>query len=173
MPRLRGYLWKEGHQRKNWKKRWFLLDEGHLRYYEKKSSLEPIASITVTGAEVVSVQRPRRRHAFRLNTSPQEDGHSKYILAGETEKDSLEWIKALLDEGCKGNMMAITLLPRAGLVGSAKRRQFGKRLSAVFLSSSDLLDTSQPEENVEFEVCPCPDAVDHRSSPRRGRDAAP
>ena len=149
MPGARGYLWKEGHQRKNWKKRWFLLDEGHLRYYEKKSSLEPIASITVTGAEVVSVQRPRRRHAFRLNTSPQEDGHSKYILAGETEKDSLEWIKALLDEGCKGNMMSIALLPRHG---RRSQRQFGKRLSAVFLSSSELIDTSQPEETVDFEV---------------------
>ena len=151
MPGARGYLWKEGHQRKNWKKRWFLLDEGHLRYYEKKSSLEPIASITVTGAEVVSVQRPRRRHAFRLNTSPQEDGHSKYILAGETEKDSLEWIKALLDEGCKGNMMSIALLPRHG---RRSQRQFGKRLSAVFLSSSELIDTSQPEETVDFEVRP-------------------
>eukprot|EP00966_Prymnesium_polylepis_P272640 6299020-Prymnesium_polylepis.1 len=72
----RGFLYKEGHRRKNWKWRWFLLDEGHLRYYEDESSLEPIASITVTGAEVVSCRNARRRHAFRLNTSPQADGHS-------------------------------------------------------------------------------------------------
>jgi hypothetical protein len=29
----------------------------------------------------------------------QEDGHSKYIIAGASERESIEWIKAMLEEG--------------------------------------------------------------------------
>lgn len=33
---LQGYLTKQGHRVKNWKRRWFSLEGGVLRYYDSK-----------------------------------------------------------------------------------------------------------------------------------------
>ena len=58
MPK-EGFLFKEGHLRKNFKKRWFVLDEGHLKYFEAPDALEPIATLVITGAEITSCKVPR------------------------------------------------------------------------------------------------------------------
>ena len=41
----------------------------------------------------------RGKHAFRLNVTKQEDGRYKYVLAGETEDDALDWLKHLVKHG--------------------------------------------------------------------------
>jgi hypothetical protein len=42
IPRMKmGYIRKQGHKRKNWKKRFFVLDNGVLTYYEKDSKEVP------------------------------------------------------------------------------------------------------------------------------------
>ena len=69
---LSGYLWKEGHMRKNWKRRWFVLDNQQLRYYTAPDALEPIATIMVSGSVVETCKNARSgRHAFRLSTAQQ------------------------------------------------------------------------------------------------------
>ena len=90
--------------------------QGQLRYYTSHRALEPIATVVVSGAALVNLKKPRAgRYAFRLNCVEQEvcspcaapggvrynnttgwwppqDGHSKYVLAGESEEESFEWV---------------------------------------------------------------------------------
>ena len=142
---LSGCLHKEGHKRKSWKLRWFVLEEGHLRYYTNKQSFEPIATICLQGAELTSCKHARReRHAFRLNTGLQADGHSKYILAGANEVESLQWVKALLSQGAGGDPMSISLIPKQGLL---RRRTFGHRVRAAFFGTPAADDSAADDED--------------------------
>ena len=137
MPK-EGFLFKEGHLRKNFKKRWFVLDEGHLKYFEARGALEPIATLVITGAEITSCKVPRPvYYAFRVNTTQQADGHNKYIVAGDSEKESLDWVKALIEEGAKGDILSISVQPK-----QTKRADFRTRIASTFSlgSSKRLLD---------------------------------
>eukprot|EP00316_Scyphosphaera_apsteinii_P012261 CAMPEP_0119320724 /NCGR_PEP_ID=MMETSP1333-20130426/53224_1 /TAXON_ID=418940 /ORGANISM="Scyphosphaera apsteinii, Strain RCC1455" /LENGTH=409 /DNA_ID=CAMNT_0007327501 /DNA_START=9 /DNA_END=1234 /DNA_ORIENTATION=+ len=147
MPPPAGWLWKEGHKWKTWKQRWFVLEEGHLRYYHSPEALEPIATIIITGAEILSCRNPRPgKYAFRLNTVKQEDGYVesswriKYIMAGESEKESLNWIKALMSEGAGGELLSISVLPK-----NVKRPGMSHMLQvsfSMFLNGKRNSDTS-------------------------------
>ena len=45
-----GYLWLERTTfSRGWRKCWFVLDEGHLRYFDHADDLEPLATIDVHG----------------------------------------------------------------------------------------------------------------------------
>ena len=70
-------------------------------------------SCSVRGVEATAVGKARvGKHAFRINVTRQADGRYKYVLAGETEQDSLNWLKALIEEGCSANLSRIRVRAR-------------------------------------------------------------
>ena len=70
--------------------------QGHLRYFHSPEELEPIATIDMASADVANVKRLRAgKYAFRVNALKQSDSHRKYILAGESIADTIDWIHAL------------------------------------------------------------------------------
>jgi hypothetical protein len=110
-----GWLYLEDMNKINvWHLRYFVLDEGHLRYFTKEEDLDPLSTINVRGHQVGPVGKARiGKHAFRINVMKQADGRYKYVLAGETEADSLTWLKALVEQG---------LTPAGGSVDKIKVR---------------------------------------------------
>lgn len=79
VPGTTGWLYLEDVVKHNkWVERFFVLDEGHLRYFLNDSDLDPVATINVRGIEATSVARARvGKHAFRLNVTRQADGRYK------------------------------------------------------------------------------------------------
>ena len=95
-----GWLHLEALKRKEWTQRFFVLDEGYLRYFVTDEDLDPVATINVRGIEAKAVGQARAgKYAFRLNVTKQEDGRYKYVLAGDTEAESKQWLKWLAEEG--------------------------------------------------------------------------
>ena len=159
-PREGGYLWKEGHNRKNWKRRWFVLEEQQLRYYATPDALEPIGTVALQGSSVVTCKHARQgKFAFRLAVEKTADGnsHDKYILAGDSEAESLHWAKSLIDEGASGDLKALSVAPkpakRAGFLsffgGKSKAGNDGGRDSkatGAALAAGDEDDEGSGEE---------------------------
>ena len=118
MPPARkaGWLWKEGHKVKSWKRRWCILDNGVLFYFEaaEASNAKPKGTIPLRGALLRDPKTPRGRRpslsgpvlgaVWRIETavSSSSSVHKKYIFAcaadservSETESCS-EWKAAL------------------------------------------------------------------------------
>ena len=95
-----GWLYLESLKRREWNSRFFVLDEGYLRYFTSDDDLDPIATINVKGIEAKAVGAARiGKYAFRLNVTKQEDGRYKYVLAGENESESRQWLDWLSEEG--------------------------------------------------------------------------
>ncbi|KAI6652728.1 Dual adapter for phosphotyrosine and 3-phosphotyrosine and 3-phosphoinositide [Oopsacas minuta] len=93
-----GYLIKRGHVRKNWKRRWFVLDKNILNYYEMKPNLndnpnpKPKGIIDLSEtiqftAEDHSVKQP---YCFAIHVSKKI-----YLISAETEIDYKSWVEAL------------------------------------------------------------------------------
>lgn len=104
-----GWLYLEAQKRKDWTSRFFVLDEGYLRYFISDDDLDPVATINVKGIEAKGVGQSRvGKYAFRLNVTKQSDGRYKYVLAGETESESKQWLTWLAEEGVSVPSMKLT-----------------------------------------------------------------
>lgn len=106
-----GWLWKEGHRIKSWKRRWGVLQSGRLRYFatdrldgtsaSSPRSLEPLGVIFLRGACLVEPKSARlsveRGPAWRINTSADTSTlhHPKYVMAGESFLDTQAWRAAI------------------------------------------------------------------------------
>ena len=119
MEEHEGYLYLEDAEPdkkgvRGWKQHWFVLDEGYLRYFHKEGDLEPLAAVPCRGFVAKSVGKARvGKHAFRLDTTKQEDGRYKYVLAGDDEDDSLTWLEFLREHGASVNISKIRVRARA------------------------------------------------------------
>jgi len=100
-----GWLIKEGHWRRTWKSRWFVLTSNYLYYYETDDIgdrrcgtwVEPIRRINLLGASVSPVKRNRSQcaYAFRLDTPCDEHAHAYKLGSPTSPKDSDEWTRSL------------------------------------------------------------------------------
>ncbi|CAH9074063.1 unnamed protein product [Cuscuta epithymum] len=97
-PERAGWLTKQGQHIKTWRRRWFVLKQGKLLWFEDNLSASrhdgiprgvvPVAKcLTVKGAEDV-LQKPL---AFELSIGNEEP---MYLLA-DTEKEKEEWINSI------------------------------------------------------------------------------
>ena len=61
-PKRMGFLWKEGHKVRSWKRRYFVLDGGHLDYYESEyTHTAALGTIALRGARMLDPKTPRNR----------------------------------------------------------------------------------------------------------------
>ena len=117
-----GFLMKRGGSRKNWKKRWFVLKNGDISFFESNSDKEPKGSFHLLGcqiqdvdtdeifpefekenrsaAPVSDVDEKTKHLAFQIFAS---DGsimfrnHQQLCLYAETVEEKNEWIQAVSD----------------------------------------------------------------------------
>ncbi|CAN9499733.1 unnamed protein product [Ophioblennius macclurei] len=95
-----GYLVKQGHRRKNWKVRKFILrdDPAYIHYYDPTKEDDPLGSVHLRGAVVTAVDfMPEAKkcdidgNLFEIITSDE----THYFLQAATAEERKEWIKAI------------------------------------------------------------------------------
>lgn len=91
-----GYLTKEGHIVKNWKKRWFVLKGVDLYYFENKSAVKLKGLINLTDVVIMSATI-KGISDFGISIIPSKAGSDskEYLLYAETKKSADSWIKIL------------------------------------------------------------------------------
>ena len=95
-----GFLWKEGHKRKTWKKRYCVvwprdyeargMDAPVLFYFEdNESGGKPKGTISLANIKcrVPKSKRKDFEHAFRVDVMGAAEGHNKFIWAPETDEE--------------------------------------------------------------------------------------
>eukprot|EP01104_Vermistella_antarctica_P011392 TRINITY_DN3174_c0_g1_i2.p1 TRINITY_DN3174_c0_g1~~TRINITY_DN3174_c0_g1_i2.p1 ORF type:complete len:1492 (-),score=397.22 TRINITY_DN3174_c0_g1_i2:2283-6758(-) len=102
-PEREGYLMKQGGNRKNWKKRWFMLKAGRLFYFKSAQESEPLGIISLVEATVVApqskghnVSQERHPTEFKIVTRTRV-----YFLRADDKIDMFDWIRAV--ESSKGD----------------------------------------------------------------------
>jgi protein-tyrosine phosphatase len=88
-----GFLVKQGHKVKNWKRRWFVLHADTLSYYKSPKEIKPLGIIKVD--EVFSVSDEDKEIDGLHNLFWVRTHWTNYLLSAENERDKEEWIEAI------------------------------------------------------------------------------
>lgn len=110
-PDREGWLWKQGGRYKSWKRRWFILNDNCLYYFEFTTDKEPRGIIPLENIRVREVSTERNKpHCFELYSAGNEvikacktdsegkvvEGkHTVYRMSASTEEEREEWIKCI------------------------------------------------------------------------------
>ncbi|KAL6060047.1 Serine/threonine-protein kinase pakC [Balamuthia mandrillaris] len=91
-PDKSAMLCKRGHVRKNWKDRWFVLQEDYLFYFKNQKEPKPIAGIPLRRCSVIPTTRVNKPFAFELN-APLMD--KIFYVTTHSKEEMEEWIDAI------------------------------------------------------------------------------
>nr|XP_034184544.1 cytohesin-1 isoform X3 [Osmia lignaria] len=110
-PDKEGWLWKQaGGRYKSWKRRWFILNDNCLYYFEYTTDKEPRGIIPLENIQVREVQDRHKPHCFELYAAGSEfikacktdsegkvvEGkHTVYRMSAATDEEKEEWIKCV------------------------------------------------------------------------------
>ncbi|XP_041941409.1 cytohesin-3-like isoform X2 [Alosa sapidissima] len=128
-PDREGWLLKEGGRVKTWKRRWFILTDSCLYYFQYTADKEPKGIIPLENLCVDEVEDPHKQFCLELS-SPQgkkikackteTDGkvvmgkHQSYRISASTAEERDEWIKSI--------RASITKDPFYDLVSARKKK---------------------------------------------------
>ncbi|XP_054886221.1 pleckstrin [Poeciliopsis prolifica] len=95
-----GCLLKQGHRRKNWKVRKFILrdDPAYMHYYDPSKGDDPLGSIHLRGAVVTAVEYVPDAKKYDIDGNLFEiitSDETHYFLQAATSEERKEWIKAI------------------------------------------------------------------------------
>lgn len=100
-----GWLWKRGQRRKNWKKRWHVIDpkDKCLRYFKDQATSEELGSVNLVGAVILDPLACKEQlgveaDKFGDNASfgIKEAGTDRlFFVSDESVKSRAEWIRML------------------------------------------------------------------------------
>ncbi|KAF2078166.1 hypothetical protein CYY_000550 [Polysphondylium violaceum] len=91
-----GFLIKEGHVIRSWRKRYFVLKEGIIYYFRHQSDPEPAGMIPVIGSLIKRFGETERRFAFQIIPS-KKDVFPIFSIQALDEQECNEWINAIED----------------------------------------------------------------------------
>ncbi|RZF37896.1 hypothetical protein LSTR_LSTR009996 [Laodelphax striatellus] len=112
-PDKEGWLWKQGGRYKSWKRRWFILNDNCLYYFEYTTDKEPRGIIPLENIEVreAADRHTSKPHCFELYAAAGTDfikacktdsegkvvegKHTVYRMSAATSEEKDEWIKCL------------------------------------------------------------------------------
>ncbi|KAJ6221623.1 hypothetical protein RDWZM_000168 [Blomia tropicalis] len=111
-PDREGWLWKQGGRYKNWKRRWFILNDKCLYYFEYTTDKEPRGIIPLENVDIRELGDGRggRQHCFELYSSIGEvikacktdtegrviEGrHTVYRLAAANLEEKVAWVNGI------------------------------------------------------------------------------
>ncbi|CAH1794414.1 unnamed protein product [Owenia fusiformis] len=109
-PDKEGWLWKRGGRYKNWKRRWFILNDNCLYYFEFTTDKEPKGIIPLENIGIRDVEDNKKQHCFELYSTTNEiikacktdtDGkvieghHMVYRMSAATYDDKQDWVKCI------------------------------------------------------------------------------
>jgi len=135
-PVKEGWLWKQGGRYKSWKRRWFILNDNCLYYFEFTTDKEPRGIIPLENISIRDVSDRSKQHCFELFCSGNEvikacktdsDGkvvegkHTVYRMSASTEEEKQDWIKCI--------QASISHNPFYDMVAVRKRKVIGQQHS--------------------------------------------
>lgn len=82
-PDKEGWLWKQGGRYKSWKRRWFILNDNCLYYFEYTTDKEPRGIIPLENISVRECTDRQKQHCFELYAS----GGADFIKACKTDSE--------------------------------------------------------------------------------------
>nr|CCA22367.1 conserved hypothetical protein [Albugo laibachii Nc14] len=94
LTRRDGFLWKRGHLKKNWKKRYFRIEDGQLQYFTENKKLMRGAiplNGTVVSPGMTCCPDGRKNYFVISNMNHKSELH----LNAETEAEMHEWVQVL------------------------------------------------------------------------------
>ncbi|TRY68332.1 hypothetical protein TCAL_03803 [Tigriopus californicus] len=109
-PDREGWLWKQGGRYKSWKRRWFILNDYCLYYFEFTTDKEPRGIIPLENIRVRDVPDRNKQHCFELFSTGNEvikacktdsegkvvEGkHTVYRMSASTAEEKEEWINCI------------------------------------------------------------------------------
>ncbi|KAA8583720.1 hypothetical protein FQN60_014928 [Etheostoma spectabile] len=95
-----GCLLKQGHKRKNWKVRKFMLrdDPAYMHYYDPTKGDDPLGSIHLRGSVITAVEYVPDAKKYDIDGNLFEiitSDETHYFLQAATAEERKEWIKAI------------------------------------------------------------------------------
>eukprot|EP01090_Pellita_catalonica_P017651 TRINITY_DN5375_c0_g1_i1.p1 TRINITY_DN5375_c0_g1~~TRINITY_DN5375_c0_g1_i1.p1 ORF type:complete len:289 (-),score=34.58 TRINITY_DN5375_c0_g1_i1:53-919(-) len=92
-----GYLMKKGGKRKNWKRRWFVLTQKTLCYYEREprgnDGRKPLGVISLRNTFIIPSSE--KLHCFALTTT-----NRTYLCAADNDREMGDWIEKISKHLC-------------------------------------------------------------------------
>lgn len=90
--RLQGFLWKQGHIVRNWKRRFFVLQNGVLSY-----AVQPNSAVvgTIQLRDYVVRESTAREHSIELVPARADSGKKHFLIAADQEEDIQQWTRVL------------------------------------------------------------------------------
>ncbi|KAF2072264.1 hypothetical protein CYY_006418 [Polysphondylium violaceum] len=85
---LEGYLTKIGEIVKNWKRRWFVMENGYLFYLKTSNSTNVLGRIPLIGSKIDAV-------SYETKTFSIETKFRTYLFIVDTEKEMKQWLDAI------------------------------------------------------------------------------
>lgn len=90
----KGYLVKKGHVRKNYKKRWFVLQRTNMSYYESRKNMDKKGEFALNGNTVIRSIQDEGEKKYRFLVSCGETG-KVFELFAEDQRSKQQWITAI------------------------------------------------------------------------------
>lgn len=94
-----GFLMKKGQRRRNWKQRWFVLNENSFSYYSSPTKDQLKGSIDMKTKDVIieeakelKFKSKERKFCFKISIKSQ---NKEYIIDANTEAEMYGWIRVL------------------------------------------------------------------------------
>lgn len=145
-----GWLLKKGHAQRKWRKRYFVLRNDELFYYETDKSTEVKGKIGLRGATVERMVTAKRLHSFAVHTDQASKSKDKGVgggrtfwLEGLTKESTDQWIRILksaqgetVDEEADENVKFLDQMSHSGyLEKKGDRRRLYKRRYFVLVDA--------------------------------------
>lgn len=94
---MEGWLKKEGGTVKNWKKRWFTLDEDSatISYFKKKEDSKPIKSFVIEDQLAQRTKERNKEYCFKIVTAARV-----LYMCAENDDEVEQWLKAFTKCSC-------------------------------------------------------------------------
>eukprot|EP01101_Sappina_pedata_P007880 TRINITY_DN4252_c0_g1_i1.p1 TRINITY_DN4252_c0_g1~~TRINITY_DN4252_c0_g1_i1.p1 ORF type:complete len:478 (+),score=208.76 TRINITY_DN4252_c0_g1_i1:27-1460(+) len=91
-PTKTGQLMKQGHFRKNWKSRWFVLQGEYIFYFKHRNDSKPIGCIPVFECKVTPTNRAGKAYAFEIVPHL---NNKNFLICANNDNDMKQWISAI------------------------------------------------------------------------------
>jgi hypothetical protein len=91
-PDKQGELRKQGHVVKNWKTRWFVIQQDKLFYFKNRTDPKPIAYVPLRGCDVRSSSKALKPYCFELNAPSIS---KMFIIQCNSDAEVKQWIEAI------------------------------------------------------------------------------
>eukprot|EP01117_Protostelium_nocturnum_P009883 TRINITY_DN3520_c0_g1_i2.p1 TRINITY_DN3520_c0_g1~~TRINITY_DN3520_c0_g1_i2.p1 ORF type:complete len:535 (+),score=143.33 TRINITY_DN3520_c0_g1_i2:333-1937(+) len=103
LPEKGGWLTKRGHKVKNWKRRWFVLKDPNLSYYNKPRDTIPLGVIVLDDIQAVFTEDSLAEDDGLIDKNEKKPNYwfeivttkNSYLIHADSEEEMREWIESI------------------------------------------------------------------------------